>query len=155
MKFKDYQEHKEEISIRLIKLVSGESIICRAPECEGSLLTIFCPMQVTEISTTDLSTNESIYLMTPWIPFAVDQTLQLNKTTIMLLTEVHEDMAQAYLERVDVFVNGGEEETEEPQRVLKERRLCKHQRSTSMDADEETEPPTNQKARSRRKSKST
>ena len=93
MRFKDFQQNKEAIAIRLIKLVSGESIICRAPDKRGTTLTIYCPMQVIEIAT-DLEDDESAYVMAPWIPFAADQTLKLNKTAIILITDVHEDMAQ-------------------------------------------------------------
>ena len=125
MRFKDFQQNKEAIAIRLIKLVSGESIICRAPDKRGTTLTIYCPMQVIEIAT-DLEDDESAYVMAPWIPFAADQTLKLNKTAIILITDVHEDMAQESLERVDVFVNGDPVE----ELPLKMRRQCDHRWST-------------------------
>lgn len=143
MKFKNYEADKETISIRLIKLVSGESIICRAPGKKGTTLTIHCPMSVLEIAT-DLQDNESAYVMAPWIPFAADQTMELNKTAVILIAEVHEDMANEYLERVNEFVNGGPEPEEDS---LVVRRQCDHKWTNSDTCDEASVPSPRRRTR--------
>ena len=128
MKFKDFDNNQDEIAVKIIKLISGEMILCRAPDCTGSMITIYCPMQVIQIDD-DVSSGESSYVMSPWIPFAVDQTLELNKSAIILITDVYEEMANEYLDRVVEFMNGGVEEDEEPpaEPPILGLRQCTHQ----------------------------
>ena len=115
-------------SVMLVKLVSGESVICQVPYLDDDpasteCLTIYYPMQVLEIET-DLLEGASSYLMAPWIPFASDQKMQLNRRAIILVTPVHDDMAVQYSERVDDFLHGLEELPIQP--VKMGRRNCIH-----------------------------
>ena len=131
-------------SVMLVKLLSGESVVCQVPEYDDDpalveRLTIYYPMQVLEIET-DLSEGESSYLMAPWIPFAADQKMQLNRRAIILAVYVHDDIALKYSERVDVFIHGEVEEVF-MQPVRMGRRNCTHTWDVSEPCDESQSDP--------------
>jgi hypothetical protein len=55
----------EDAGIQVIKLVSGESIICHAPKTKTTIQKIYCPMEIVEMASTD-GDGEGVYVLSPW-----------------------------------------------------------------------------------------
>jgi hypothetical protein len=119
----------EPLNVYIIKLVGGESILACISELSAEKDTtqiISYPMKVEDIQ---LRTGECV--ITPWIPFGYEQhDLALNKSTIILMTPVGDDVAGIYEDQVDEFLNtDGESEAEEEEKPVAQqpmRRTCRH-----------------------------
>jgi len=113
------------VKVYFFKLVNGESLLCEITSRRGARFQIECPMQILEL-TTDPGSGESEYVISPWCPFSRAQTMYLNKSSVIMETQVHDQMANEYTERVEVFLNGEDSEVEEEKKVLPMRRICDH-----------------------------
>lgn len=111
--------------IHFFKLVSGESLVAKLVKKTRQEIVIDLPIQILEVYG-DTEDGENAYTLSPWIPFAQSQTIRLNKTAIILMTAVHDDMAAEYEQRVEAYLSDDVPEAVAVEPVMKLRKECRH-----------------------------
>jgi hypothetical protein len=86
---------------RFLKLTNGDDILCQVPVIQvmQEMLLVRYPLKVSTMF--DPSSEEAIYLFTPWVPFTSQELITINKLTIVTYTTVRDMVKNIYEQKIE------------------------------------------------------